>query len=95
LQDEAWRLELPIWLEATTERSRKLYLSLGFEDVEEVTIGVGEAAADGSMEIGGQGVTLWAMIWWPKSCAVKRNAPRQIAMSSIAADLDDPSSSAS
>ncbi|KAL4867048.1 hypothetical protein BDV12DRAFT_124145 [Aspergillus spectabilis] len=93
LQDEAWRLEVPIWLEATTERSRKLYLSLGFEDVEEVTIGVGKAAADGTMEIGGQGITLWAMVWWPKPCAVKRNAPRQMAMSSIA-DLDDLSTSA-
>ncbi|KAL3476002.1 hypothetical protein BJX99DRAFT_151464 [Aspergillus californicus] len=65
VQDDASRLELPIWLEATTERSRQLYLSLGFEDVEEITIGEGKNAPDGTMEISGQGVPLWAMVWWP------------------------------
>ncbi|KAL5332544.1 hypothetical protein BJX70DRAFT_383851 [Aspergillus crustosus] len=74
LQDEAWRLELPIWLEATTESCRQLYLSLGFEDVEKIMMGVGKNAPDGTMEIGGQGVSLWAMIWWPQPCATKRNS---------------------
>lgn len=62
----AWRDELPVWLEATTEHSRDLYLSLGFEVVEDITIGQGKAAADGTLEANGPGVTLWAMVWWPK-----------------------------
>ncbi|KAL4926147.1 uncharacterized protein BDV17DRAFT_270158 [Aspergillus undulatus] len=61
----AWSIEVPIWLEATTPHSRDLYLSLGFEQVEEITIGEGKAATDGTMYKEGAGVTLWAMVWWP------------------------------
>ncbi|KAL4967139.1 GNAT family N-acetyltransferase [Aspergillus stella-maris] len=63
----AWANERPIWLEATTARSRDLYLSLGFEQAEEITIGEGKAATDGTMYHEGAGVTLWAMVWWPST----------------------------
>ncbi|KAL4978854.1 hypothetical protein BDW66DRAFT_157741 [Aspergillus desertorum] len=59
--------EVPIWLEATTEYSRNLYLSLGFEEVEQITIGQGRVNEDGFLQKDGQGVTLWAMVWWPQS----------------------------
>lgn len=59
-------IELPIWLEATTVRSRDIYLSMGFEQMEEITIGEGKAAPDGISQKGGPGVTIWAMVWWPR-----------------------------
>ncbi|KAL4886035.1 hypothetical protein BJY04DRAFT_213574 [Aspergillus karnatakaensis] len=86
VQEDAWKMEVPVWLEATTERSRKLYLSLGFDDVEEITLGKESTAEDGTMEHGGQGVTMWAMVWWPQPCAMKRNAHR-----GGIAELDSPS----
>jgi hypothetical protein len=58
---------LPIWLEATTPSSRGLYLSMGFEEVEEIVLGKGKVAADASLQPGGPGIPLWAMVWWPES----------------------------
>ncbi|KAJ6098996.1 hypothetical protein N7467_000531 [Penicillium canescens] len=58
---------LPIWLEATTPSSRGLYLSMGFEEVEEIVLGKGKVATDASLQPGGPGVPLWAMVWWPES----------------------------
>lgn len=58
---------LPIWLEATTPSSRGLYLSMGFEEVEEIVLGKGKVAADASLQAGGPGIPLWAMVWWPAS----------------------------
>lgn len=58
---------LPIWLEATTPSSRHLYLSLGFQEIEEITLGKGKVAPDASIQPGGPGVPLWAMVWWPES----------------------------
>lgn len=66
LQDVARKDGLPLWLEATTESSRRLYERLGFEIVEQMTLGTGEAAADGSLQKGGEGVPVWGMIWWPR-----------------------------
>ncbi|KAJ5151276.1 uncharacterized protein N7482_010528 [Penicillium canariense] len=57
---------VPIWLEATTPNSRKLYLSMGFEEIEEVTLGKGKVDKDANLEPGGPGVPLWAMVWWPE-----------------------------
>lgn len=57
---------LPVYLEATTARSHRLYLKLGFKDVEAVRIGKGKAAADGTYEKGGEGVPVWCMIWEPE-----------------------------
>lgn len=65
--------DLPIWLEATTSGSRHLYLSLGFEEIEEIVLGKGKVAADASIEPGGPGVSLWAMVWWPEG---SKHAPR-------------------
>ncbi|KAL3477647.1 hypothetical protein BJX99DRAFT_225870 [Aspergillus californicus] len=70
-QQTAWCLERPIWLEATTEHSRDVFLALHFEVAEEITLGENQVAADGRKEPGGPGVTLWAMVWWPKECATR------------------------
>lgn len=68
-QQTAQAANLPIWLEATTPGSRALYLSMGFEDVEEIVLGKGKVAADATIQPGGPGIPLWAMVWWPKSTA--------------------------
>ncbi|KAJ5401106.1 hypothetical protein N7465_011595 [Penicillium sp. CMV-2018d] len=64
-QQTAQAANLPIWLEATTAGSRALYVSMGFEEVEEIRLGKGKVAADASLQSGGPGVSLWAMVWWP------------------------------
>jgi hypothetical protein len=37
---------LPIWLEATTAKSRNIYLKLGFEVVQEIVLGKGRVGSD-------------------------------------------------
>ncbi|KAJ5084888.1 hypothetical protein NUU61_009467 [Penicillium alfredii] len=66
VQLTAKREHMPIWLEATTPNSRNLYLSLGFEEVEVIVLGKGKVAADASIQPGGPGIPLWAMVWWPE-----------------------------
>lgn len=66
VQDGARREGLPVWLEATTVGSMRLYASLGFETVGQVTLGEGIASADGTQKKGGEGVPVWGMVWWPK-----------------------------
>ncbi|CAL5875248.1 uncharacterized protein PFLUO_LOCUS9552 [Penicillium psychrofluorescens] len=66
-QQTAQAKKLPIWLEATSPGSRHLYLSMGFEDVEKIVLGQGKVAEDASIQPGGPGVPLWAMVWWPNS----------------------------
>ncbi len=56
---------LPIWLEATTPKSRDIYSRLGFEIVGEVRLGKGTHAESGDKVDGGPGVPLWGMIWRP------------------------------
>ncbi|UNI13365.1 hypothetical protein JDV02_000115 [Purpureocillium takamizusanense] len=58
---------LPVWLEATTERNRRLYSKLGFKDLGGIVLGKGKVGADGERKNGGEGVTIWPMIWRPKS----------------------------
>lgn len=65
LQQTAANDNAPVWLEATTESSARLYAKLGFQNVGRVTLGKGHAAADGSREQGGKGVPVDCMIWWP------------------------------
>lgn len=65
-QQTAQAANLPIWLEATTAGSRALYLSMGFKEIEEIRLGKGKVAADSSLQSDGPGVSLWAMVWWPK-----------------------------
>ena len=57
---------LPIWLEATTPNSRKLYLSMGFDEIEEITLGKHKVDKNAKLQPGGPGVPLWGMVWWPK-----------------------------
>lgn len=64
-QDFARKDGLPMWLEATTKESYELYMRLGFETVEQLVLGKGTAAADGTLQEGGEGVPVWAMVWWP------------------------------
>ncbi|KAK3690827.1 hypothetical protein LTR37_018955 [Vermiconidia calcicola] len=65
-QEKALEDGLPIWLEATTPRSRDIYARRGFKVVEEMRVGKGTHVESGTMEEGGNGVPLWAMIWWPE-----------------------------
>lgn len=65
-QEKAQTENLPIWLEATTPSSRNLYLSMGFREVEEITLGKGKVTADATPKPGGSGVSLYAMMWWPE-----------------------------
>ncbi|KAJ5735982.1 Acyl-CoA N-acyltransferase [Penicillium malachiteum] len=58
--------DVPIWLEATSPSSRDLYLSLGFQEIEEIILGKGKVNADATRQSGGSGVPLYAMVWWPK-----------------------------
>lgn len=55
----------PVYMEAATEYSRCLYEKLGFVTVEEIVLGEGKAAADGTVCVGGPGVRIWGMIWRP------------------------------
>lgn len=55
----------PIWLEATTEGSMRLYERCGFEHVTDWRLGEGIVDKDGEATKGGEGVKLWAMVWWP------------------------------
>lgn len=56
---------LPVWLEATTERSRRLYAKLGFTPLGDIVLGKGRVGKDGEVKNGGEGVTVWPMIWRP------------------------------
>jgi GNAT superfamily N-acetyltransferase len=55
----------PLWLEATTAYSRDLYLKHGFTAVGEAGLGKGTVGADGLPAKGGDGVTIWGMVWRP------------------------------
>ncbi|MCJ1398885.1 hypothetical protein MMC11_002086 [Xylographa trunciseda] len=64
-QSIATREGIPIWLESTTSHSMGIYSHLGFEIVEEIFLGKGKAAPDGTKMEKGDGVSFWAMIWRP------------------------------
>ena len=55
----------PLWLEATTESSRDLYVKHGFKVVGEIVLGEGKVERDGLPKRGGEGVTIWGMYWRP------------------------------
>jgi ribosomal protein S18 acetylase RimI-like enzyme len=58
---------LPLWLEATTEYSWKLYSKLGFETVGTLVLGKGRVGSDGLDKKDGEGVPVRGMVWWPPS----------------------------
>jgi GNAT superfamily N-acetyltransferase len=66
LQERAQEEGVPVWLEATTEYSSRVYARLGFERVETVILGKGHADADGTALKGGSGVPIYCMVWWPE-----------------------------
>jgi GNAT superfamily N-acetyltransferase len=65
LLERAAKEDAPVWLEATTEASARLYAKLGFKSVGKFVLGEGVAAADGSTEQGGAGVPVDCMVWRP------------------------------
>lgn len=64
-QQKAAAEGLPIWLEATTPRSRDVYAKVGFEETTVMKLGEGTHAASGVPGKGGPGVCIWPMIWRP------------------------------
>lgn len=66
LQERAGAEGLPVWLEATTEHSAGVYAKLGFERCGTVVLGKGKVGADGLGKVGGEGVSIYCMIWWPE-----------------------------
>ncbi|KAK4893115.1 hypothetical protein LTR27_008455 [Elasticomyces elasticus] len=64
-QDRAAKEGFPVWIEATTERSWKLYEKMGFKTVSTIILGKGKVGPDGIERKGGDGVPVWMMIWWP------------------------------
>jgi len=69
-QQIATKAGKPIYLESSSEESKKLYLRHGFEVVKELVMGEGEVGNDGrvvtSKDQKKEGVVWWAMTWWPK-----------------------------
>ena len=65
-QSIAAKENLPLYMEAGTEYAWGLYKTLGFITVDEMLVGKGKAAADGSLCRGGPGVKTWSMIWRPE-----------------------------
>lgn len=62
-QARAAKEGVPLWLEATTRYSMRLYERLGFKIVDEMVLGKGKVDADGLECKGSEGVTIWGMIW--------------------------------
>jgi hypothetical protein len=61
--------KIPIWLEASSTKSRAVYAKAGFEDVgEPFVMGKGKCDADGEKAKGtlAVGLTMYPMVWWPK-----------------------------
>ncbi|KAI0169632.1 hypothetical protein GGR52DRAFT_550813 [Hypoxylon sp. FL1284] len=65
VQDRARADGCPVWLEATTSYSRDLYLKHGFELVSDIVMGAGKVGPDGEPKKGGEGITIYAMVWRP------------------------------
>jgi len=53
---------VPVWLEAASDHSEKVYEHFGFKEVAEFRIGVGRATPQGDFQAGGNGILLSAMI---------------------------------
>lgn len=73
LQERAQGEGLPIWLESSSQGSRKVYLRCGFVDVEVegrvgIKMGVGRCDERGEVATGeeAKGVEIYPMVWWPE-----------------------------
>ncbi|KAF2010341.1 hypothetical protein BU24DRAFT_320093, partial [Aaosphaeria arxii CBS 175.79] len=67
--ERAGRDGTPVWLEASSEGSRRVYARCGFRDVEGgegILLGKGECGMDGERKEKGEGVRCWPMVWWPE-----------------------------
>ena len=64
-QERAAKDGVPLWLEATTFKSTQLYLKLGFNVVDTIVLGKGCFSPDGQKQVGGDGVPVRGMVWWP------------------------------
>lgn len=49
----------PLYLEATSPRSRDLFKRVGFKTVREIKVGIGQVDGEGLSSDGGEGVSLW------------------------------------
>ncbi|KAL5406114.1 hypothetical protein PMIN03_008013 [Paraphaeosphaeria minitans] len=60
----------PVWLEASSLASRRVYRRCGFVDVGETTVLLGKGEVDGAGEAAegedAVGVSVFPMVWWPK-----------------------------
>ncbi|KAH8665013.1 hypothetical protein BGZ60DRAFT_410611 [Tricladium varicosporioides] len=65
-QERAADEGFPIWLEAMTPLARNVYLKCGFEEVGEIVVGKGKVDEKGVAMVGGGGMRIYGMIWWPK-----------------------------
>ncbi|KAJ6447289.1 Dimeric alpha-beta barrel [Purpureocillium lavendulum] len=54
-------------IEEAKERAAKEGLPLGFKDLGGIVLGKDKVGADGERKSGGEGVTIWPMIWRPSS----------------------------
>jgi len=63
--DKARADGVPAWVEASGTHSRDIYTHFGFRFVEEAKIGAGKADKDGYRVEGGEGVSIYAMIFEP------------------------------
>ena len=54
-----------IWLEATSEAAMRVYKREGWAVIDEVIVGKGKANRYGKDKVGGEGFTVWVMVWWP------------------------------
>ncbi|KAH6648685.1 hypothetical protein BKA67DRAFT_648684 [Truncatella angustata] len=69
IQDMQSRAEgdgCPIWLESTTPESKRLYSKHGFKAVEGINLGKGNVDVNGRAKAGGEGITIWGMLWRPR-----------------------------
>lgn len=63
--DKAKAADVPIFLESSQEEGRKEMESWGFKTLQEAKVGAGKVDARGWPTSGGQGVTVWGMIFNP------------------------------
>lgn len=72
---------IPVWLEATTAASAKVYRKCGWKDVNEdveLVLGKGMADASGEAKKDGEGVRIYSMCWWPEGYVRKGDGKKEL-----------------